>query len=74
MKSYNESMISLGDKNYIIDIEKYTEILANDTDELAVETETEETFQVNGEGISKLASTTVMTREYEKTQVIDGPK
>ena len=73
MKNYNESMISLGEKNFIIDLDKYTTLLSNDDGELAKETETENVYSVDGDS-TKLVTTTVMTREYEKTQVIDGPK
>jgi len=74
MKSYNEGMISLGDKNYIIDLEKYTNIVSNGSDnDMATETETEK-ITTNDAGGQKSTSTSVMTREYEKTQVIDGPK
>ena len=68
MKNYNESMISLGEKNFIIDLDKYTTLLSNDDGELAKETETENVYSVDGDS-TKLVTTTVMTREYEKTQV-----
>ena len=70
MKNYNESMISLGEKNFIIDLDKYTTLLSNDDGK---ETKTENVYSVDGDS-TKLVTTTVMTREYEKTQVIDGPK
>lgn len=70
MEDNNENMVDIGGVVFIIDLERYTEILSSGDETTATETETKTAYDAEG----KATAATVTTREYEKGREVDAPK
>jgi len=75
-----DNMIEFGGAYYIIDLDKFNELIIQDSkkDDKHTETETKTTYRTNvGAGPSDpmdVESTVVTTREFDKGQEINAPK
>ena len=64
-------MINLGGIYYIIDLDRYSQILTDEDDsETTIENETRTDYGSDGQQVQY----SVTTREFEKPKVVDGPK
>jgi hypothetical protein len=66
----NENMIDIGGTTFIIDLERYGEVISSQTEPKGNEVETKETLDSTG----TVLSTVTTSREYDRAKEIDAPK
>jgi hypothetical protein len=73
MKKYkHESQIAIGDKFFAFDLTKLSEAITSDNGDDEKTQETDTTEMIGGDGT--LEGKSVVTREFDKGIIIDGPK